>query len=118
MVRNPTEAFDNKAIATVLKQLGGDPKDLGTLKRLQAVLEIVSKGSDAAATVMQPFFKLYDFQVAARHLTSAETVMEKLKTVTDRLKLKEDATFAEIYLAIRDSLSASFEKMTAIVETP
>lgn len=109
------EAFDNKAIASVLKKLGGDPKELGTLKRLQAVLEIVGKGEDVA-TIMLPFFTLYDFRVAALHLTSADTAKEKLKTVTDRLKLKDDATLGDIYLAILAGLSASFEKMIAIVE--
>lgn len=111
------ESLDNKALASVLKSLGGDPKDLGTLKRLQAVLEAVGKGEDVA-TLMSPFFTLYDFRVAALHLTSAETAKEKLKTVTDRLKLKEDATLSEIYSAILEALSASFEKMVAVTESP
>ncbi len=36
--------------------------------------------------------------------------------MTDRLKLKDDATLGDIYLAILAGLSASFEKMIAIVE--
>jgi hypothetical protein len=111
------ESFDNKALASILKCLGGDPKDLGTMKRLQAVLEAIGKGQDVATT-MSPFFTLYDFRVASLHLISAETARQKLKTVTDRLKLREDATLSEVYSAILDGLSTSFEKMIAIVEGP
>jgi hypothetical protein len=103
------ESFDNKALASILRSLGGDPKDLGTLKRLQAVLEATGSGADVS-TIMSP--------LAALHLTSAETAKEKLKTVTDRLKLKEDATLSEIYITTLDGLSASFEKMIAVVQEP
>ncbi|MCK1705220.1 hypothetical protein IVA86_28400 [Bradyrhizobium sp. 146] len=109
------ESFDNKALASIMKSLGGDPKDLGTLKRLQAILEAIANGQDVATT-MSPFFTLYDFRVASLHLTSIETAKQKLKTVTDRLKLPETATLSDIYSAILDGLSDSFEKMTAIVE--
>lgn len=109
------ESLDNKVLASVLKSLGGEPNELGTLKCLQAVLEAVGNGEDVA-TLMSPFFTLYDFRVVALHLTSAETAKDKLKTVTDRLKLKEDATLGEIYSAILDGLSASFERMGAIFE--
>ncbi|WP_441242081.1 hypothetical protein [Tardiphaga sp. 768_D3_N2_1] len=109
------ESFDNKALGSTMKSLGRDPKDLGTLKRLQSALEAIASGEDIAA-IMLPFFTLYDFRVAALHLTSSETAAQKLKTVTNRLQLKEDATLGEIYSAILDGLSASFTRMAAIAE--
>jgi hypothetical protein len=43
------ESFDNKILASLMKNAGGDPTKLGSLKRLQATLESVASGADIAA---------------------------------------------------------------------
>jgi hypothetical protein len=111
------ESFDNKAIASVLRTVGVDLREGGALKRLEAVLQAVAEGEDVRS-IMSPFFTLYDFRIAALHLTSAESAKERVKTVTDRLNLAEGTPLTEIYTAIVDGLSDSYEKMIAIVEAP
>ena len=111
------ESLDNKALGSVLKTLGGDPEKLGTNKRLQSILEKVARNGEDVSAIMLPFFTAYDFRVAALHLTSAETARDKLKTVTDRLKLPENATLVDIQNALVDSFIASFKAMKAIIET-
>jgi hypothetical protein len=52
------ESLDNAALAALLRKAGGDPKSLGSLKRLQALLETIAKGADIPA-ILSPFFVLY-----------------------------------------------------------
>ncbi|WP_295219280.1 hypothetical protein [uncultured Brevundimonas sp.] len=111
------ESLDNGALGEVMTSLGGDPKKLGSLKRLQGLLELASPGADVA-TVLSPLYVLYDLRVAYSHLTSAATGQEILKKVTDRLALARDADLPTIYVELVDRLSATFEALTALIETP
>jgi hypothetical protein len=111
------ESFDNGALGKALKGLGGDPSSLGSLKRLQAVLERVMSGHDIA-TLLSPFFTLYDLRVAYSHLTSAESAAEILKTVTDRLALPEGSGLLTIYNRLLESLAASFQALTNAIKPP
>lgn len=108
------ESLDSKAIGAVLLGLGGNPKDLGTLKRLQAVLELISVNENVPE-LMLPFFTVYDFRVAALHLTSAESAMIKMKSITDRLVLREDASLSEIYSVLLAKMTGSFYRMAEMM---
>lgn len=109
------ESFDNGALGDVMSSLGGDPKKLGSLKRLQRLLELAEPESDVA-TLLSPLYVLYDLRVAYSHLTSATTSQEILKKVTDRLDLAENANLSSIYLELVSRLLATFEALTVLVE--
>jgi hypothetical protein len=109
------ESFDNKNLATILKDAGVTAEGSGTLKRLQAALLMIESDADAIRSILSPFFTLYDFRVACLHLTSADTADKTLKTVTERLGLPDSASIAEIYDQLIGRLTAAFQKMIAIV---
>jgi hypothetical protein len=109
------ESFDNGALGTIISKTGGDPKTLGSLKRLQTVLESIAADADVAK-LLSPFFTLYDLRVAYSHLTSAEKAKAVLKTVTDRLAMPEGSGLLAIYDRLLKELANSFEKLTELVK--
>ena len=70
-----------------MARAGSDPKNLGSLKRLQAVLTSIANDKEIA-NLLAPFYVLYDLRVAYSHLTPAATATAKLRLVTDRLGLE------------------------------
>ena len=108
------KSIDNAALGTLLLKLGRDPKNLGSLKRLQAVLETIASGADISK-LLSPLYVLYDLRVAYSHLNSKEGTEEKLKFVTDRLDMNASPNLIEIYRRLLQELSSSFEKLTEIV---
>lgn len=109
------ESLDSGALGTILKGLGGDPKELGSLKRLQSVLTAVTTGLDVAA-LLSPFFVLYDLRVAYSHLTSAGKSGAIMETVTDRLGLRRNADLFAIYGRIVPAMTESFERLTGALK--
>jgi hypothetical protein len=111
------ESLDNAALGSLMKKAGGDPKNLGSLKRLQAVLEPIAGGADIPK-LLSPMYVLYDIRVAYSHLTSTEKSREILKTVTARLSIDEASNLVEIYRSLLEALLSSYEKLTSIVKPP
>ena len=110
------ESFDNAALAGIMTKLGVDPKGLGSLKRLQAVLETVANGADIPK-LLSPLYVLYDLRVAYAHLASADKVEEIAKSVTDRLGINATSGLMEVYERLTRELAVSFEALTGIVKT-
>ena len=108
------ESFDNTALGKALDALGEDTKSLGSLKRVQKLLERTFPTSNVSA-MMNPFYVLYDLRVAYSHLASEEGSQEKLKYVKERLALAESAGLFDIYDRLIVELSAAFKKITAVV---
>lgn len=104
------ESFDNAALGSILRNHGGDPKNLGSLKRLQAVLEAAGINGDIPS-FLSPFFTLYDLRVGYSHLTSADKAREILKAVTGRLGLAERSGLLPIYDRLLQGLINSFGKL-------
>lgn len=104
------ESFDNKELGAVITSLGGDPKSLGSIKRLQKVIELSCPALDVS-TLMSPFYILYDLRVAYSHLGSEESGEEKLKFVIERLGIKADSGLMEIYSSLIEKLRESFIKL-------
>jgi len=104
------ESFDNKALGTVIKSLGGDPKSLGSIKRLQKLIELSCPELDAPS-LMGPFYILYDLRVAYSHLGSEESEEEKLNFVIERLGLEPDAGLMEIYSSLIIKLRETFSSL-------
>ena len=111
------ESWDNKALAKVIANKGGNPEGLGTLKRLQMVLEGAALGADIAS-LMSPLFVLYDFRVAALHLKSDTSVNATMKTVTDRLGLAEGSDLQVIYARLIAELRKTFEAFVSFFADP
>jgi hypothetical protein len=109
------ESFDNAALGAIMSKSGMDPKSLKGLKRLQAVLEPISRGADIPK-ILAPLFVLYDLRVAYSHLTSADRAKVILKSVTDRLGIDDDAGLMGIYATLMQELSSSFEQLAKIVK--
>lgn len=111
------ESWNNAALGEAIASQGGDPGRLGTLKRLQMVLEKLAPATDIPS-LMSPFFVLYDFRVAASHLTSEETNTEIMKTVTDRLALAEASDLQMIYARLIAELLKSFKMLKSLFSAP
>ena len=106
------ESFDNKALGTVIISLGGDPKGLGSIKRLQKLIELSCPALDVP-TLMSPFYILYDLRVAYSHLGSEESEEEKLNFVIERLGIRADSGLMEIYSSLIAKLLESFTKLAS-----
>jgi hypothetical protein len=108
------ESLDNAALGTIIKNAGADPKNLGSLKRLQMALEPVANGANVPA-LLSPFFVLYDFRVAASHLTSADRANQIMATITGRLNIEPGAGLLELYNVLSEALAASYESLIKVV---
>lgn len=109
------ESFDNAALGEVLKSLGGDTKNLGSLKRLQGVLERALPNEDINS-LLSPLYVLYDLRVAYSHLTSAERQREVLQTVVDRLGIDVSVGLTDLYNRLIEALIATFERLAELVK--
>jgi hypothetical protein len=110
------ESFDRTALGGIVSKAGRNPKDLGSLKRLQIALESVGSTADVPK-LLSPFFALYDLRVAYSHLTPAETAKTVLKTVTDRFAIAEDSSLPVVYERLLEEMNNSFQKLTEVVKT-
>lgn len=110
------ESFSLKALSKVLKSLGGEPKDLGSLKLLQAIIEILTD-KDVAYKSMGPLFVLYDLRVATSHLGSVDNKREILNSVKSRLGLDEKVELELLYLALVEELTVRFKELTGLVSS-
>ncbi len=108
------ESFDNKVLGTVISKLGGDPKKLGSIKRLQKIVELSCPGVDTSL-LMSPFYILYDLRVAYSHLGSETSDKEKLKYVIERLGIGSDSGLMEIYSSLVEKLRNSFNELSEIL---
>jgi hypothetical protein len=109
------ESFDNAALGDVLKSLGGDPKNLGSLKRLQGILEVELPKEDINS-LLSPLYVLYDLRVAYSHLISTERQYDVFKTVVDRLGLDAGVTLTDLYGRLIEALIATFERLAELID--
>lgn len=109
------ESFDNKALGDVITKLGGDSKGLGSIKRLQKVIELSCKDIDVAA-LMCPFYILYDLRVIYSHLGSSESEQEKLDFVIKRLGIVENSGLMDIYASLIKQLNDSFQQLSELLQ--
>jgi hypothetical protein len=108
------ESFDSGGLGTVLRNSGGDPKGLGSLKRLQAILKFIGT-DDVAANLLAPFFVLYHLRVGYSHLTSSETTHDIFKAATGRLAIPNDSALLVVYRHLLQELTHSFERLAELV---
>lgn len=106
------ESLSNNVLGKVMASLGGDPKALGNIKRLQGVLERAEPGKDVA-TILSPLYVLYDLRVAFSHLHSSDRSSDTLETVTTRLGLPSGSGLMAIYDELIRRLTSSFNQLSA-----
>lgn len=108
------ESLDNNELGKRLTAAGVDPKKLGGLKRLQALLE-TRPSSSSVAGLLSPFYVLYDLRVASLHLSSTESASDKMDTITSRLNLPNGAPFFAIFDALVKQMTASYRGLVALL---
>ncbi len=101
------ESLNNKGLEGILVGLGQDAAKLGSLKRLQKIVEMTESEADAA-TLMSPLYVLYDLRVAYSHLASDAGQEERLGKIKTRLGLPAAADLFAIYDSIVPRLHAAF----------
>jgi YgiT-type zinc finger domain-containing protein len=111
------ESWDSTVLGKAIAAKGGDPKGLGTLKRLQMLLELLAPSANISS-LMSPLFVLYDFRVAASHLTSREAASEIMQKVTERLTLPESADLQTTYARLLEELSKTFRALVELFPSP
>ena len=88
---------------------------MGSLKRLQKVVETVAPTEDIAGA-MSPLYVLYDLRVAYSHLGSEEGQEEKLRFVRERLGLPTGADLFSIYDTIVPALIGAFARLSEVLK--
>jgi hypothetical protein len=109
------ESLDNAKLAAILAAGKIDSPGTGTLKRLQALLTSIGD-AEMVHGLMSPFYTLYDFRVACAHLGSAEASADKMKTVTGRLGLAENADLQTLYDALLAAMTTSYAALTKMLK--
>jgi hypothetical protein len=109
------ESLDNKALERVLAKLGQNAAKLGSLKRLQKLVETIAPAEDIAGA-MSPLYVLYDLRVAYSHLGSQEGQKEKLQFVRERLGLAGSADLFAIYDTLVPALRGAFTKLAEVLK--
>lgn len=109
------ESLDNSSFEKLVKSLGAKPASSGSLKRLQAILE-VKDASGNVATALLPFFVIYDLRIAYSHLTSERRRLELIDSAADRLGLARGAQLDELYSTVLTQVIASIEKLEQLLK--
>lgn len=108
------ESIDNDALGKLIVEMSIACNGTRQLKRLQALLESIADNTEVHA-LMTPFYTLYDFRVSYSHLGSAEGAANRMKSVTDRLGLAEDAAAADIYDRLLEQMMNSYSSLTDLI---
>lgn len=109
------EAMDNAGLEKILRILGTSPAGQGSLKRLQAVLEIVDS-SGLVSEALLPFYVIYDLRIAHSHLISDERKKELISSAAERLELPIDPPLANIYDALVDTMIKALDTLTVMIQ--
>jgi hypothetical protein len=109
------ESFDGKALETWLRDAGVDGSGLGSLKRLQKLIEITAPNVNSSA-VMVPLFALYDLRVAWSHLMPDSKEQKTLEFALDRLELGHESSVFDIYDRLLENLTVAFQNLEEAVK--
>ena len=116
-----SESLNSDALTKLLKDRGIDPKDLGTLKKLQLLLEQECPTVDLAS-IVSPLFVAYDLRVVHSHLTSESAKTKAMSFCKKRLDLDDDAGFDRVYSSLIAALGDCYRSLRASLlpqaETP
>lgn len=108
------ESFDKKVLGTIVKTLGGNTKNLGSIKLLEKIIQLSHPNVDVS-TLMSPFYILYDLRVAYSHLGSDKGGEERLNFINKRLNIKSKSGLLDIYTSLVGRLHDSFKELTKMI---
>lgn len=108
------ESLDNAGLEKLVKSLGTTSTGSGSLKRLQAVLETVDK-TGAVATLLSPFYVLYDLRVAYSHALSARKKTELIVSSATRLTLATEFDLPTVYNELLKRITASLSGLSNLL---
>lgn len=109
-----TESLSSDALTKLLMDQCIDPKKMGTLKKLQLLLEHECPAIDSVR-IMSPLFVAYDLRVVNSHLTSESSKIKTLDFCKKRLGLTTDATFDEVYSNLLAQLGDCYRALRAAI---
>lgn len=110
------ESLDSGALGSLLRGRGIDAAGLGSLKRLEKLLD--SEFPEAQiSSLLCPLFVAYDLRVAYAHLTSKERSEELVRRVYQRLDLSAHARFEMIYGRLLNDLAKCFAALASLLAT-
>lgn len=109
------ESLDNKALERLLAAQGQDAAKLGSMKRLQKLVEMAVPTVDVVS-LMNPLYVLYDMRVAYSHLGSDVSQQAKLEFMRQRLALAPDADIFTIYDKLISELRIAFARLADELE--
>lgn len=107
------ESFCRDAIIDAIKKKepNFNPKEMGSLKLMEKLIEATRPDSDAKE-IMEPFFVLYDFRLVLDHDYPKQEEKEKLDFVYERLVIPSNYTnFEKLYDKLLEGLTKSYEKI-------
>lgn len=90
------ESLNTNKLSKLLTSLGGDPADIGSLKKLEAIAKIKFSERDIPS-IISPLFVLYDLRVLLLHEIGRTKTEEELKFICERLGIPVGSTFETIY---------------------
>lgn len=111
------ESLETGLLKTYLKAQDVNVSDMKGIKLLEQLITNLGYSDDLRG-LMKPFYLVYDLRVAQSHLMSAESRDKKVRSVSDRLGLHEEATFSDVYEMLRDTLSESMEIIDVTLKDP
>lgn len=109
------ESMDNAGLGKLVKKSGASSAGPGSLKRLQAVLEMIDSRVLVSEALL-PFYVIYDLRIAHSHLISDERQKELIRSAAERLALPTDPPLADIYAALVDRMIKALDTLTVIIQ--
>lgn len=107
------ESLDAANLGNIIARLGGDPKDLGGLKRFELLFSLKFPEKDVHS-IVSPLFVLYDLRVNLLHAVSDEKKKETLVSACQRLGIPEDSKFDVIYPELLRQLTECYENLIVL----
>ena len=108
------ESLETNHLKNHLKAQGLDVSKVKGIKALEQLMITLGYSGDLR-DLMKPFYLIYDLRVSQSHLMSAISRRDKVRSVSARLGLDEEATFSDIYVKLRSDLDETLVIMEATI---
>ena len=109
------ESLNTKALKKLAQEAGvKELEKLKGLKLFQVWLQALFPNEDVH-NLVSPFFILNDLRIANAHISSMQKQEVRMLSVFERMSLKEDTGFIEVYCNLRDRLTESYERLKALM---
>lgn len=107
------EGISSAALTTCLRSIGADPEKLGTLKKLELLLDTKFPDKGVSKKV-SALFVLYDLRVTLLHAVSDATKAKTMNKICDRLEIPRESAFDVIYPKLIEELTICFSELASL----